>query len=51
MCDICNTNVTRNFKHIKTSEHMKKLFAVMRAKKKASIIVNGYFKYDGNGNK
>jgi ribosomal protein L28 len=45
MCEICGNNVVRTYKHIKSSEHTKKLFAVMRAKKTESIKKYGYYKY------
>ena len=45
MCEICGNNVVRNYKHNKTSEHTKKLFVVMRAKKTEAIKKYGYYKY------
>ena len=45
MCEICGNSVARTYKHIKSSEHTKKLFAVMRAKKTESIKKYGYYKY------
>jgi len=45
MCEVCGNSVVRTYKHIKSSEHTKKLFAVMRIKKTESIKKYGYYKY------
>ena len=45
MCEVCGNAAVRTYKHIKSSEHTKKLFVVMRTKKAESIKKYGYYKY------
>ena len=42
MCEICKTNQPRTYLHSRSGVHKKKLFDIMRIKKKE----NHYFKYE-----